>query len=354
MYKRAVLFCLGVVSVCVWALPVINVAFLDSSVYRQALIEEDTIAKKTLFSTDYVEGFARFYLYSKYGKTFDENVIAGKDGYFFLGNYDSNVIDVALGEYKASEEKINEFCQKLLGLQSWYESKGVEFLLVLAPNKHSIYKEKLPDKLQYNGENNTDIIIKTAKSMGVKILDLRPILLENKDKMLYYKTDTHWNNKGALIAYNEILKTLKHKIAVPKYEIQSSQAASGDLIRISKMSSFFKKYKEDDVKIVLNDEKIKACDIVKGVIDCSVNDNDLLNVYTKNEKAANELKLLYIADSFSFATSGLFNHTFKEIYKIYKGKLRINELQSFVETNKPDIAIYQIVERNFFDKSLVR
>ena len=354
MYKRAVLFCLILVAACVWALPVINLAFLDISVYKQALIDENATAKKVLFSTDYIEGFARFYLYSKYGKTFDDNVIAGKDGYFFLGNYDSNVLDVITGKYKADEQKINEFCQKLLGLQSWYESVGIEFLLVLAPNKHSIYKDKLPDNLQYGGENNTDIIIKTAKSMGIKILDLRPVLLENKDKMLYCKTDTHWNNRGALIAYNEIIAALKNKITTPKYEIQNTKVSSGDLIRISKMSSFFKEYKEDDVKIVLNDDKIKACDIIKGVIDCSKNNNDLLNVYIKNDKAANELKLLYIADSFSFATSKLVNHTFKEIYKIYRGKMRIKELKSFVETNKPDIAIYQIVERNFFDKSLIK
>lgn len=354
MYKRAVLFCLGVVAVCVWALPVINAPFVDISIYKQALIDENTAAKKTLFSTDYVQGFARFHLYSRFGKTFDDNVIAGKDGYFFLGNYDSNVIDVLTGKYKASEQNIMEFCQKLLELQKWYESVGVEFLLVLAPNKHSIYKEKLPDELQYSGENNTDIIVKTAKNLGVKILDLRPILLENKDKMLYYKTDTHWNNKGALIAYDEIMSALKSKINPPKYEIQNTKATSGDLIRISKMSSYFKDYKEDDVKIVLNNDKIKTCDIIKGRIDCSVNNNDLLNVYTKNDKAANELKLLYIADSFSFATSELVNHTFKEIYKIYRGKMRINELKSFVETNKPDIAIYQIVERNFFDKGIIR
>lgn len=353
MYKKAVLFCLGFVGLCVWALPLANVLFLDISIYKKALIDENITAKKMLFSTDYLEGFARFYLYEK-GKTFGKNVIIGEDGYFFLGNYDSNVIDEISGAYKASDEEISKYCARLLALQKLYEDNGAEFLLVLAPNKHSIYKDKLPANLRYNGENNTDIIIKTAKNLGVKILDLRQVLIENKEQMLYYKTDTHWNNKGALIAYNEIIKTLKTKVTSLKYKIQNTKVPSGDLIRISKMSSFFKDYKEDDIKILLNDDKIAICDILKGRIDCSAHNNGLLNVYTKNEKAANELKLLYIADSFSFATSELVNHTFKEIYKIYRGKMTSKELEGFIKANKPDIVIYQIVERHFFDKSVIK
>jgi alginate O-acetyltransferase complex protein AlgJ len=43
----------------------------------------------------------------------------------------------------------------------------------------------------------------------VNVLDLRPALLEaRKTAPAYMKTDTHWNNFGAFMAYQELVRTL--------------------------------------------------------------------------------------------------------------------------------------------------
>ena len=67
----------------------------------------------------------------------------------------------------------------------------------------------MPDEIPVIGETSRlDQLLAylSAHDSPTKILDLRPVLLENKKngQQLYYKTDTHWNEYGVLLAYQEI------------------------------------------------------------------------------------------------------------------------------------------------------
>ena len=45
----------------------------------------------------------------------------------------------------------------------------------------------------------------------VKVLDLRPLLLEAKQReRVYFKTDSHWNYLGAEVGYNALIAALKN------------------------------------------------------------------------------------------------------------------------------------------------
>ena len=72
-----------------------------------------------------------------------------------------------------------------------------------------------------------------------------------------------------------------------------------------------------------------------------------------NKNSENNLKLLFLCDSFGTAPSQLYNATFKEIYKFHWSHINGQKLVTFVEKNKPDIVIYQIVERALYDQSIV-
>ena len=52
---------------------------------------------------------------------------------------------------------------------------------------------------------------------GVSVVDLRPALLEARDReRLYYLTDTHWNDRGAFLAYQQIIDAVHRQLpAVP-------------------------------------------------------------------------------------------------------------------------------------------
>jgi len=268
-----------------------------------------------------------------------------------------------------TDEEINKWTNKLKDLQKWYEDRGIKFVIAIAPNKHSIYRERLPTWMKYDGRTITDNIVAQAISKDIAILDLRNKLLESKEKeidILYWKTDTHWNEKGASIAFDTIINQLNgiYKLALykPEYNLESSVRGGGDLADFLKINTILKKDHEIEYNYVFD----KNYDICKGNINkdnhalekCENISNPLIEItsqpqYMINKKSENNLNLLFLCDSFGTAPSQLYNATFNSIYKFHYRHINGQKLANFVEENKPDIVIYQIVERDFYNDGVV-
>ena len=75
--------------------------------------------------------------------------------------------------------------------------------------------------------------------------------------------------------------------------------------------------------------------------------------YIINKNIKDNKKLLLLCDSFGTATSELYNLTFNTIWKWHYGQINGEKLSNFVEENKPDLVIYQIVERALYNDSIV-
>lgn len=110
-----------------------------------------------------------------------------------------------------SEEELRSIQQKLQKLNDELRKRNITLLVVVAPNKATIYPDKLPDEIQKIGKkSNLDLFLAYFKGHGPDIvLDLRPALLnERKKHDVYYHLDTHWNAYGAFAGYREIIKRL--------------------------------------------------------------------------------------------------------------------------------------------------
>ncbi len=110
-----------------------------------------------------------------------------------------------------SQTAIIETQQKLQKLYDELHKENITLLFVIAPNKTTIYQDKLPDEIQiFNKRSKLDEFRDYIDKNGPPVfLDLRPALLAGrKQQEIYEKTDTHWNTYGAFIAYTEIMKAL--------------------------------------------------------------------------------------------------------------------------------------------------
>ena len=99
------------------------------------------------------------------------------------------------------------------------KAQGITFLVVLPPDKNTIYPEYLPAQIPILGEQSRlDQLIAYQMQHGkAPLLDLRPALLaEKKQRPVYFTTDTHWNPYGALLATNEMLLALQNQYPVLK------------------------------------------------------------------------------------------------------------------------------------------
>jgi len=327
--------------------------------------------KKTLFSTDIAEGYRNFLFYRFFKKSLNgKQVIVGKDDFLFLGNNYASVIDKTQGLYQYKTEEIERWTDKLLYLQNWYQKKNIQFILVIAPNKHSIYNDKLPHKIIYKmGRTITDDITRIASSKNINILDLRNELRKNKkkyDNLLYLKTDTHWNGLGASIAYEKTIDYLNERYnknyITPSYTYKKVSDSGKDLSKFLKIKSILPKNHEISIWFDFN---IKQ-DICIGGIDkktynldiCKFEEDPIYSInnqpkYTINHRALNKEKVLIISDSFSRHNSQLYNKTFENIWKFHFKHLNGENLSEFVNIHKPDIVIYQVVERSLYNQKMV-
>jgi alginate O-acetyltransferase complex protein AlgJ len=141
------------------------------------------------------------------------DVLMGRDGWlFFLGN---KTLDHAIGAALFSQDDLEAWRLLLEKRRDWLASRGVEYLFVVPPDKHSVYPEYLPEWLVRNlkpGKLDQFMDYMKAHS-NVEVLDLRKCLIESKPLGVnYLKTDTHWNSLGAFIGYQELITALRRQM----------------------------------------------------------------------------------------------------------------------------------------------
>lgn len=106
-----------------------------------------------------------------------------------------------------SEEELAQFQHNLDALSGAYAERGIDLIVVIVPNKNTIYPERVPDLPVLGDESRLDQVTAYLREHGSEqLVDLRPALLAAKaEREMYYATDTHWNDYGAYIAYAALL-----------------------------------------------------------------------------------------------------------------------------------------------------
>ena len=363
--KKLVYIFLIISLLCITPLPIFNLILL----YQNKELTSGNLTTQKLFSTDHVEANINYFSYDILQHSLHEGqTIVGKDGFLFLGNRYSAIVDKTQGLYPYKQEDIDLWVDKLKAIELWYKAKDIQFVFVVVPNKSSIYPEKLPDSIIYKkGKTITDDIVRASRKKSITLLGLRNRLQKSKgEEELYFRTDTHWNNKGASIGFEETIHFLnsqyREKYRVPRYTLCSIRISSGDLAGFLKIKEILSPKHEKDFAF---DFDIPA-EVCHGNINlkalttevCKMTDNPTFYIsvqdqYMINKNAANPDKLLFIGDSFSTANSKPYNATFGTLWKFHYSRLYGKRLAKFIEENHPDIVIYQIAERDIYTQSLV-
>lgn len=148
-------------------------------------------------------------------KVFDESplqrVVIGKDGWLYFDN-ENSILD-AQGKAVLSNELVDKGVKSFV--KNWQEARKnhIDYLLIIAADKTTIYPEFLPDYIKVGKNHRIDKFLTALLKVepNFPILDLRPILLKAKEnEIIYHKTDTHWNRRGAHYAYVEIINKINN------------------------------------------------------------------------------------------------------------------------------------------------
>lgn len=208
------------------------------------------------------------------------NVIIGKNDYLYsieeLNDYNR--------DNTLSDADIETIGKNLLKFQKDLQERGIYFLFTIAPNKSTIYPEYMPFQPKFQNEaSNYDKLQKKIDELGINNINFKKTLMENKDKYnLYYKRDTHWNDRGSFLATEEILKNLSKVYPIsdmPKIKFVEKEIYNGDLDGLLGLKSWIE---EEKLNIDYGDTSKKLPKTVCYLDSFSYNVLPKLNAYSSN------------------------------------------------------------------------
>ncbi len=269
----------------------------------------------------------------------------GKDDWLFLGNsYDDTVAKLKLAK-RPDKEKLNEVKENFLKISEAAESIGIKTVLILGPNKSSIYPEYLPDEVIPSVKKYSGFFLDKLREIpGLLVYDPTNDLLAAKadEGLLYWKTDTHWNNKGAFIAFIGFSKLMN--LQIPNVTFTQGAMHSGDLISISKLSNF-PLSTQDNWDVVWNKSPILSEKSITSEQKTAFGDATVV----VNEKPLSNLYVWVVGDSFASGLKQYLSATFKEVRYIghWGQKLKTLPEEMIKVERKPDLIVIIRVERSF-------
>ena len=137
-------------------------------------------------------------------------VIIGNNGWLFYNSciYDEEGLNEYAGFDSWKPEQLNKVVENIKTINRWCNRNNIQFEVMICPNKQTIYPEYLPCIYLNKHDSRLTQLTKALP----EIINLESILKtsknENPKQLLYYKTDTHWNEYGALLASKELRKRL--------------------------------------------------------------------------------------------------------------------------------------------------
>ncbi|MBO4352291.1 MAG: hypothetical protein J5818_02225 [Eggerthellaceae bacterium] len=150
---------------------------------------------------------ANAHIRGAFGTSPTDQVVVGDDGWLYYGG----TLPDYLGQSELSDRGLRNIAHNLALAQGYVESKGASFAFTLAPNKNTLYPEHMPYCYLKSVEPSNAARLKPLlEEMGVNYIDLFD-LFEGTTGEWYLKTDSHWDNRGALMASQMILEAVGHE-----------------------------------------------------------------------------------------------------------------------------------------------
>lgn len=269
----------------------------------------------------------------------------GKEDWLFLGNdYDRTVAKLKLAVSPPTEE-IAATTKSFSKVAEAATRFGAEVALIIGPNKSTIYPEHLPEGLIPARKRYASFYVDVLKDVpNLTVYDPTSDLIRHKESegYLYWKTDTHWNHKGAFVAFSGMARQLK--LPIPEVRFERGTEYSGDLIKISKLDTF-PLTPADNWEIVWKDKPSWNISESEEAPHTPFGTTSLVT----NIKALSDKRVWVIGDSFTEALKPYFNATFKEVRYVGHWANELEELPYHLTQaqQKPDIIFIVRVERSF-------
>lgn len=275
-------------------------------------------------------------LYYCFNDSANDAVLVGKDDWLFVKTEQ-------IKSYKRinlfSDEVLEDLAIKYQSLQNYCDLHDMEFVIFIAPNKSTIYPEKMPEYIRCKNvensqaeefqkyiESNTDVRVVFPKKEILKAKEMYP------QYEFYYALDGHWNQLGAYIGTKTLLDELG--LEMPDFselkitELEEQNFGIPSMLGIGNMRPKGYSYDVTGYGGTRN-------------IDYSFQGDD--NNVVLHSDGAIKKKIFFIRDSFFTAMEPYVGAYYSDVRGVHKD---LHYTPEMLETEQPDIVVLEVVERD--------
>nr|WP_294525626.1 hypothetical protein [uncultured Rhodopila sp.] len=275
----------------------------------------------------------------------------GKDGWLFLAAGSNEALRLLTDPDWFVAEDARQWAVKLGNRQARLQALGASYRHIWIPDKIKVYRDKLdfdPGLLKVDPPAMVSDLARDT-DLACVIVDPLPALMNFKnDRLVYWKTDTHWTYWGACAAH----KALCHAIgATPPADLGNRPIHFVNLA-LDLGSKLSPPAKEDwggaqvlrDSKIVFKNEMVRLLDLLNPSHAAPMLRGTSVRFH--NSRAdCDRRRLIIFGDSFSeyrpHLLTGLLAETFKDVLFVWSTSIDYGIVEKF----RPDIVITEMAER---------
>jgi alginate O-acetyltransferase complex protein AlgJ len=264
----------------------------------------------------------------------DGKVVEGRNGRLFL-DYDSNFVKAQhSGQIRFSEHQLRSWCELLENRISWLEQRGIQHYFLVAPNPHSVYMEELPPGFGEGERRPILQLLRYLESESSRGKVIYPIeeLISQKHRNIYPRTETHWSELGAFIAYKRLIEEVRATAQVPTLSEEDLELWELDLVG------------DLGEKLDPPQSSVRLYADVRSPKAAVVSDNLIHNHGRRVEyrsKGASRVTCLVYGDSYSYRLLPFLAESFERLVFAHVPTLDRN----LFEREKPNVAICVMAER---------
>lgn len=273
-------------------------------------------------------------------------VILGRNGWLYL----ASSIDEYRGITPLRRVRIKQWHKEFRAKKAFLAARGIQYLIVVAPNKETVYPEFLPERITQLRQKlyMDDLLNSLPANPHLDVLDLREPLIQAKGiGRLYLQTDTHWNQLGAAIASDAIIDRLsswfpeleprKNKNA---FQTRMRKSGGGDLARLMGLED---RLREETIVVPKASQPLRPAALRSGTKIKGTFSQQVVELAGGTQRR----RAIVTGDSFTGKLFLFLPAHFRRTLNIrplvsYKDPF----FRSIVETEKPDVYIELVVDRH--------
>ncbi len=260
----------------------------------------------------------------------DGKVMEGRNNRLFIANDTNNVLKQHLGEMLLSAKELIKLRRTIELRKAYCHSKGIEYLMLISPDTHAIYKE---DIQALDGEERIRPVIQLFESLDNYnniVYPLKELREAKSEGEVCHPVDSHWTGFGAYIAYKSLLQKSKLKLNI----LNSDDIETFEKISGGDLGDKFTPAKE---------AKYTEC-VVRAPSSRKVWNNELKNrghMSLWKNKDRKKPRCILITDSYGWKIQRFFAESFSDLIILHNTIFEFDAIEKY----NPDFVITLTAER---------